>query len=79
MRGSTAIGKVDDVVVPLRKILQLYIEGGPESMETMTKSYLASPPTEDVASVVFSGWEFESKLLDYGAEDHVADVLRWDE
>src|SRR5512143_2080213 len=40
---------LDGVVQLLRQILQLYKEMGPQSMESLTKSYLSSAPTAETA------------------------------
>lgn len=46
---------IDGVVQLLRKILQLYKEMGPQSMESLTKSYLAQAPTAERATDAAEG------------------------
>ena len=46
---------IDGVVQLLQQILQLYKEMGPQSMESLTKSYLASAPTADTAKDAAEG------------------------
>ncbi len=46
---------IDGVVQILRQILQLYKEMGPQSMESLTKSYLAPAPTSETAGDAAEG------------------------
>jgi len=46
---------VDRAVQLLRQILQLYKEMGPQSMESLTKSYLSSAPTAETAEDAAEG------------------------
>src|SRR5512143_3710477 len=46
---------LDGVVQLLRQILQLYKEMGPQSMESLTKSYLSSAPTAETAKDAAEG------------------------
>jgi hypothetical protein len=46
---------IDGVVQLLQQILQLYKEMGPQSMESLTKSYLASAPTAETAQDAAEG------------------------
>jgi hypothetical protein len=52
---STESTSTDGVVLLLKQILQLYKELGPESMESLTKSYLASAPTAETATDAAEG------------------------
>ena len=49
------VSTIEDACQLLRLILQLYKEAEPESIESLTKSYLASPPTSDSAKDVAEG------------------------
>jgi hypothetical protein len=51
----TGESSIDGVVQLLRQILQLYQETGPQSMESLTKSYLSSAPTADSAKNAAEG------------------------
>ena len=53
--NGTEDSLVDGVVQLLRQILQLYKEMGPQSMEGLTKSYLASAPTAETAKDAAEG------------------------
>ncbi len=46
---------IDGVMQILRQILQLYKEMGPQSMESLTKSYLAPAPTAETANDAAEG------------------------
>ena len=46
---------VDNAVQLLRQILQLYKEMGPQSMESLTKSYLSTAPTAETAEDAAEG------------------------
>src|SRR5512139_1767643 len=46
---------IDGAVRLLRQILQLYKEMGPQSMESLTKSYLSSAPTAETAQDAAEG------------------------
>src|SRR5512143_2296566 len=46
---------LDGVVQLLRQILQLYKAMGPQSMESLTKSYLSAAPTAETASDAAEG------------------------
>lgn len=50
-----AVSTIEDACQLLRLILQLYRETGPESIESLTRSYLSSPPTSDSAKDVVEG------------------------
>lgn len=51
----TGESSIDRAVQLLRQILQLYKEMGPQSMESLTKSYLSSAPTAETAKDVAEG------------------------
>src|SRR5512139_1774614 len=51
----TTPNPIESVVFLLRQILQLYKELGPESMESLTKSYLAPAPTLESATDAAEG------------------------
>jgi hypothetical protein len=40
---------LNDAILLLNKILQFYKQVGPQSMESLTKSYLSSAPTVETA------------------------------
>ena len=63
---------LDGVVQLLRQILQLYKEMGPQSMESLTKSYLSSVPTAETAKDAAEGMMAQAfKIFD----DAVVSVL----
>jgi hypothetical protein len=62
---------IDGVVQLLRQVLQLYKEMGPQSMESLTKSYLAQAPTVETASDVAEGIMAQAFLLFDEAVDSV--------
>jgi hypothetical protein len=49
---STESPSIDEVALLLQQILQMYKALGPESMESLTKSYLAPAPTAETATDV---------------------------
>ena len=60
---------IDGVVQMLRQILQLYKEMGPQSMASLTKSYLASAPTAETATDAAEGMMAQAfKVFDDGVE-----------
>lgn len=60
---------IDGVVQLLRQILQLYKEMGPQSMASLTKSYLASAPTAETATDAAEGMMAQAfKVFDGGVE-----------
>ena len=64
---------IDGVVQLLRQILQLYKEMGPQSMESLTKSYLSSAPTAETAKDAAEGMMAQAfKIFD----DAVGSVLQ---
>lgn len=64
---------IDGVVQLLRQILQLYKEMGPQSMESLAKSYLSSAPTAETAKDAAEGMMAQAfKIFD----DAVDSVLR---
>jgi len=64
---------IDGVVQFLRQILQLYKEMGPQSMESLTKSYLSSAPTAASAEDAAEGMMAQAfKIFD----DAVGSVLQ---
>ena len=64
---------IDGAVRVLRQILQLYKEMGPQSMESLTKSYLASAPTAETATDAAEGMMAQAfKIFD----DAVCSVLQ---
>ena len=64
---------IDGVVQFLRQILQLYKEMGPQSMESLTKSYLSSAPTAETAKDAAEGMMAQAfKIFD----DAVGPVLQ---
>src|SRR5512135_1067380 len=52
---ETQEASLDGVVALLRQILQLYREMGPQSMASLTKSYLAAAPTTETAADAAEG------------------------
>ncbi len=64
---------IDEAVRVLRGILQLYKEMGPQSMASLTKSYLASAPTAETATDAAEGMMAQAfKIFD----DAVCSVLQ---
>ena len=60
---------IDGVVQLLRQILQLYKEMGPQSMASLTKSYLTSAPTAETATDAAEGMMAQAfKVFDDGVE-----------
>jgi len=60
---------IDRVVQLLQQILQLYKEMGPQSMESLTKSYLTSAPTTETAEDAAEGMMAEAfSVFDDGVE-----------
>ncbi|HEX9262239.1 MAG TPA: hypothetical protein VF893_06890 [Candidatus Bathyarchaeia archaeon] len=51
----TPLNPIENVVIMLRQILQLYKKLGPQSMESLTKSYLAPAPTTETATDAAEG------------------------
>ena len=69
----TEESSLDGVVQLLRQILQLYKETGPQSMESLTKSYLSSAPTAETAKDAAEGMMAQAfKIFD----DAVGSVLQ---
>jgi hypothetical protein len=62
---------IDGVVQLLRQILQLYKEMGPQSMESLAKSYLASSPTAETAEDAAEGLMAKA----FGIFDDAADSV----
>src|SRR5512139_1093728 len=52
MRNEADAGSADEAVQLLKQILQMYKELGPQSMESLTSSYLAAAPTAESAKNV---------------------------
>ena len=59
----TAESSVDGAVHLLRQILQFYKEMGPQSMESLTKSYLSSAPTAETAKDAAEAMKIRPKDL----------------
>ncbi len=62
---------IDGVVLLLRQILQLYKELGPQSMESLTKSYLAPAPTTETATDAAEGMMVQAFQIFDNAVDAV--------
>jgi hypothetical protein len=64
---KTEESSIDGVVQLLRQILQLYKEMGPQSMESLTGSYLSSAPTDETAKDAAEGMMAQAfKVFDDG-------------
>lgn len=64
----TVESSIDGVVQLLRQILQLYKEMGPQSMESLTKSYLSTAPTAEAAKDAAEGMMAQAfKIFDDAA------------
>src|SRR5512139_1020314 len=69
----TVESSIDGVVQLLRQILHLYKETGPQSMGSLTKSYLSSAPTAETAKDAAEGMMAQAfKIFD----DAVGSVLQ---
>lgn len=62
---------IDGAVQLLRQILQLYKEMGPQSMESLTKSYLSSAPTVETAKDAAEGMMAQAFKIFDAAVDSV--------
>src|SRR5512146_2580059 len=62
---------IDGAVRVLRQILQLYKELGPQSMESLTKSYLAPAPTAETAQDAAEGMMAQAFQIFDAAVDSV--------
>jgi hypothetical protein len=67
----TAESSIDGVVLLLRQILQLYKEMGPQSMESLAKSYLAPAPTGETAMDAAEGMMARAFKIFDGAVDSI--------
>jgi hypothetical protein len=64
---KTEESSIDGAVQLLRQILQLYKEMGPQSMESLTGSYLSSAPTDETAKDAAEGMMAQAfKVFDDG-------------
>jgi len=65
------VSTIEDACQLLRLILQLYKETGPESIESLTRSYLSSPPTSDSVKNVADGLMADASKVFDDATDSV--------